>query len=75
MVNFIKFVSTILGGALVGFGIGLLVEKSGALAPQYRDIALALSLISGGFFVALGIPSRATDKDIIEPQSQTQPPQ
>jgi hypothetical protein len=75
MTTFIKFVSTILGGVLAGFGIGLLIEKSGGLTIQYRDAALALSLIAGGFFVALGIPSRATDKDIIDSQPPTQPQQ
>jgi len=75
MVTFIKFILTVLGGILVGFGVGILIDKSSVLASQYRDTAMAISLIAGGFFVALGIPSRSTDKDIIEPQSPTQPSQ
>ena len=75
MISFIKFIITILGGILIGFVVGILIDKSGVLASQYRDTAMAISLIAGGFFVALGIPSRSTDKDIIEPQPIAQPPQ
>jgi NhaP-type Na+/H+ or K+/H+ antiporter len=75
MISFIKFIITILGGILIGFGIGILIDKSGVLAAQYRDTAMAISLIAGGFFVALGIPSRSTDKDIIEPLPPVQPQQ
>lgn len=75
MISFIKFIITVLGGILVGFGLGILIDKSGVLAPQYREVAMAISLIAGGFFVALGIPSRQTDKDILEPQLPVQPSQ
>ena len=75
MISFIKFIIAILGGILVGFGIGILIDKGGVLPAQYRDTAMAISLIAGGFFVALGIPARSTDKDIIEPQQPAQPPQ
>ena len=73
--GFIKFIITVLGGIFVGFGVGILIDKSGVLPAQYRETAMAISLIAGGFFVALGIPSRSTDKDIIEPQPPIQPPQ
>lgn len=75
MKTFIKFVLTIFGGMLVGFGVGLLMEKSGVIHVQYRDIALALSLISGGFFIAMGIPAKKTDKDLVEYQQLPQQPQ
>ncbi len=69
MINFLKFIFTLIGGLLIGFGLALLIDKSGAIAADYYDTAMALSLIAGGFFAALGIPARQTDKDILEQPS------
>ncbi|HOX30170.1 MAG TPA: hypothetical protein P5080_02985 [Candidatus Paceibacterota bacterium] len=58
MNGIIKFVFTILGGVLIGFGLGIFVYKSALLAIRQYEIAMILSLILGGFFIALGMPGR-----------------
>jgi NhaP-type Na+/H+ or K+/H+ antiporter len=53
-----KFVFTIVGGILIGLGLGIFVYKSALLGEGQYEIAMILSLILGGFFIALGIPGR-----------------
>ncbi len=63
MNNLIKFLFTILGGGLIGFGLGIMAHKNNLLdAPQF-EVAIIMSLIAGGFFLALGIPGRKTRQD------------
>lgn len=59
MNRIIKFVFTVLGGILIGFGLGILAYKNAFLGKGQYEIAMVLSLILGGFFLALGIPGRA----------------
>ncbi|MCX6758104.1 MAG: hypothetical protein NTX14_00150 [Candidatus Nealsonbacteria bacterium] len=58
MNGILKFIFTIFGGILIGFGLGIFVHKSAFLGQGQDDIAMILSLILGGFFIALGIPGR-----------------
>ena len=76
MNSFIKFVFTILGGGFVGFGLGIMAHKNGLLSAGHFEIAIIVSLIAGGFFLALGIPGRKIRTDEEPPsRSQIQPPQ
>ena len=58
MNGILKFIFTIFGGVLIGFGLGIFVHKSAFLGQGQYDIAMVLSLILGGFFIALGIPGK-----------------
>ena len=58
MNGILKFIFTIFGGILIGFGLGIFVHKSAFLGQGQYDIAMVLSLILGGFFIALGIPGK-----------------
>jgi NhaP-type Na+/H+ or K+/H+ antiporter len=76
MNTFIKFLFTIVGGGLVGFGLGILAHKNNLLSGQQFEVAIILSLISGGFFLALGIPGRKVQQEPEQPsQSVSQSPQ
>ncbi len=58
MNTFVKFVFTIVGGVLVGLGLGIMVHKNNLLAAGQFEAAMILSLIAGGFFLALGLPGK-----------------
>ena len=58
MNSFIKFVFTILGGISIGFGLGIMVHKNNLLSAGQFEAAMILSLIAGGFFLALGLPGK-----------------
>jgi len=64
MNTFIKFIFTILGGALIGFGLGIMAHKNALLSVSQFEAAMILSLIAGGFFLALGLPGKKiADRD------------
>ena len=63
MNRFIKFIFTILGGILIGFGLGIMAHKNSILSSAQFEIAVVLSLIAGGFFLALGIPGKKIQQD------------
>jgi NhaP-type Na+/H+ or K+/H+ antiporter len=71
MNGIIKFIFTILGGVLIGFGLGIFVYKSALLAIRQYEIAMILSLILGGFFIALGMPGKRMMR-IEKEEQQTQ---
>ena len=76
MNSFIKFAFTILGGILVGFGLGIMAHKNSLLSGAQFEVAIVLSLIAGGFFLALGIPGRRIRQEPEpEPRQTNQPPQ
>jgi len=58
MNTFVKFVFTILGGVLIGLGLGIMAHKNSLLSAGQFEAAMILSLIAGGFFLALGLPGR-----------------
>jgi NADH:ubiquinone oxidoreductase subunit 6 (subunit J) len=60
---FIKFIFTILGGILIGFGLGIMAHKNSILSAAQFEVAIVMSLIAGGFFLALGIPGKKTQPD------------
>lgn len=60
MNQFIKFIFTILGGALIGFGLGIMTYKNNLLSSGQFEAAIILGLIAGGFFLALGLPGKKT---------------
>jgi NhaP-type Na+/H+ or K+/H+ antiporter len=66
----IKFIFTILGGTLIGFGLGIMAHKNSILSGAQFEVAIILSLIAGGFFLALGIPGRRIRQ---EPESDSRP--
>lgn len=66
MNRIIKFIFTVLGGIMIGFGLGILAYKNAFLGKGQYEIAMVLSLILGGFFLALGIPGRAARYERIE---------
>jgi len=68
----IKFIFTILGGILIGFGLGIMAHKNTILSGAQFEAAIVVSLIAGGFFLALGIPGRKIRAD--EFQNQTNQP-
>lgn len=71
---FVKFIFTILGGGLVGFGLGVMAHKNSIMAPNYFEVAIVMSLVAGGFFLALGIPGRRTRVDEPIPPAGSNPP-
>jgi NhaP-type Na+/H+ or K+/H+ antiporter len=72
----VKFLFTILGGILIGFGLGIMAHKNSILSGAQFEVAIILSLIAGGFFLALGIPGRRIRQES-EPDSRptSAPPQ
>jgi len=58
MNTFVKFVFTILGGVLIGLGLGIMAHKNSLLSAGQFEAAMILSLIAGGFFLALGLPGK-----------------
>jgi len=54
----LKFFFTILGSGLAGFGVGILAHKNNVLSGQQFEVAIVMSLIAGGFFLALGLPGK-----------------
>jgi|GEM_PF-5403571 len=69
MNTFIKFLFTILGAGLVGFGLGIMAHKNNLLTGAQFEVAIILGLIAGGFFLALGIPGRRIQPEPEEPSS------
>jgi NADH:ubiquinone oxidoreductase subunit 6 (subunit J) len=63
MNSFIKFIFTIFGGVSVGFGLGIMAHKNSILSGAQFEAAIVMSLIAGGFFLALGIPGRKIRED------------
>jgi NhaP-type Na+/H+ or K+/H+ antiporter len=59
----IKFLFTILGGILVGFGLGIMAHKNSILSGAQFEVAIVMSLVVGGFCFALGIPGRKISQD------------
>ena len=49
----LKILSRILGGLLIGFGLGILLTQSVSLSHGQYLIILILSLVLGGFFLAV----------------------
>jgi hypothetical protein len=67
MPSFIKYLFAVIGGVLIGLGLGIFVCQNAMLAKKYYQIAMLLGLVTGGFFLALGMPGkkpRNLDKDL-----------
>jgi len=75
MNRFIKFIFTILGGILIGFGLGIMAHKNAVLSGAQFEAAIIMSLIAGGFFVALGLPGKKIQETEEEQRGNGQPPQ
>lgn len=75
MTNFFKYLFTVIGGMLIGFGLGIFMYQNAALAKNHYQVAMILSLVFGGFFLALGIPGRAKYPKEEENQIRNQTPQ
>jgi NhaP-type Na+/H+ or K+/H+ antiporter len=58
MNSIIKFLFTILGGILIGLGLGIMAYKNSVLSGPQFEAAIIMSLIAGGFFLALGLPGK-----------------
>jgi len=72
----IKFMFTILGGILIGFGLGVMAHKNSIMSGAQFEVAIVMSLIAGGFFLALGIPGRRMQQESEgSQQNQNTPPQ
>jgi NhaP-type Na+/H+ or K+/H+ antiporter len=71
MNGILKFILTIIGGILIGFGLGIFVYKNALLGKGQYEIAMILSLILGGFFIALGMPGKRMMR-IEKEEQQTQ---
>lgn len=71
MNGILKFIFTIIGGILIGLGLGIFVYKNALLGMRQSEAVMILSLILGGFFIALGIPGRRIryEKEPQEPQA------
>jgi NhaP-type Na+/H+ or K+/H+ antiporter len=63
MNGIVKFLFTILGGILIGLGLGIMAHKNSILSAAQFEVAIVMSLIAGGFFLALGIPGKKTQQD------------
>jgi len=76
MHHFIKFIFTILGAGLVGFGLGIMVHKNAVLSPAHFEVVTVFVLVSGGFLLAMGIPGKKIQQeaDLIE-RGRDQAPQ
>lgn len=61
MQTFIKYLFSVIGGILIGMGLGIFVCQNNLLDGNMRQICMILGLIVGGFFLAMGIPSKRTD--------------
>ncbi|UMX47543.1 MAG: hypothetical protein L7H18_03795 [Candidatus Nealsonbacteria bacterium DGGOD1a] len=75
MNRFIKFIFTILGGILIGFGLGIMAHKNSVLSATQFEVATVMSLIAGGFFLALGIPGKKIRPDYEKETPGNQNPQ
>ncbi|MFZ3073585.1 MAG: hypothetical protein WA093_00420 [Minisyncoccales bacterium] len=75
MNSIIKFLFTILGGISVGFGLGLMAHKNSVLSATQFEVAIVMSLIAGGFFMALGIPGKKIRPDYEREAPGNQNPQ
>jgi len=74
MNGIIKFLFTILGGIMIGLGLGIMAHRNGLLSAGQFEVAIILSLIAGGFCLALGIPAKRPPESEDYRQS-SQPPQ
>lgn len=72
---FVKFIFTIIGGMLVGFGIGIMAHKNGLLSPAHFEVATVFSLVAGGFFLAMGLPGKMIKQEPEVAERGIQPPQ
>lgn len=63
MNSFVKFIFTVLGGVSIGFGLGIMAHKNALLLASQFEAAMILSLIAGGFFLALGLPGKKIRRD------------
>ncbi len=76
MNSFVKFIFTVLGGVLIGLGLGILAHKNEIMTVSQFEAAMILSLIAGGFFLALGLPGKKIgNDDETAPQNPGQSPQ
>jgi len=75
MNRFIKFIFTILGGILIGFGLGTMAHKNAVLSVSQFEVAIIMSLIAGGFFLALGIPGKKIQETEEDRRGNGPPPQ
>ena len=48
---------------MIGFGLGIMAHKNSVLSAAQFEVAIIMSLIAGGFFLALGIPGKKTQQD------------
>ncbi len=58
MAGFVKYLITTVGGILIGFGLGLIALQNTELVKSHYQAAMILSLVAGGFFLALGLPQK-----------------
>ena len=72
----IKFIFTILGAGLVGFGLGIMAHKNAVLSAAHFEVVIVLSLVAGGFLLAMGIPGKNIQQEIeTAERGSNQPPQ
>jgi len=66
-----------LGGILIGFGLGIMAYKNSVLSATQFEAAIIMSLIAGGFFLALGLPGKkiAGEEEPASQNSNQQYPQ
>ena len=59
MRNLLKILLVVLGGILIGFGIGMIIADSTALGGLEYWIIIVVSLILGGFLMAIGLTKKS----------------
>ena len=76
MRNILKFLLTVLGGISIGLGIGIIIVNSLILEGIKYWLAIIVSLILGGFLIALGLMVKSrpkTEKKEIRQPADRQP--
>ncbi len=63
MRNLLKILLVVLGGILIGFGIGMIIADSTALGGLEYWIIIVVSLILGGFLMAIGLTKKEKKVD------------
>ena len=62
MENFLKNLYNLIGGIGIGFGGGMTIGKIVLLEESYYWLITALAFVLGGFFLALGITTKPSQK-------------